>query len=453
MAKRILALALACMILCASALAEVTGPLFEAEDMSDSGATQSGTFIFSQDRKEGLVDREGNVLAIAQFGNLSYVDEGYYEATNEGGFNTSALVSANGEAITPYAYSDFDVISPNWAVGAVLEGTNDKDGSDYSVIFGEFDYAVVVRYDVFYLPEKKLAGTFERTQYSRAREAGVGGYLIVQDKNNGIAVYDTALNPVDTLLTSLYDAEFIVRSENELSAEALYNAVTGELVADRKYGNLSNIGKGYATFYDGNARLYGILSPQGEELCPPTFNMINSSLIAGHYVKVTQNREDGTSAEGLFDLDTGALAVPCLYEHVYTWGDKAPINDGYVCVEQDGKLGFIDLEGNVTCPVQYAKDSVVYFGCTLGATDMTGAVTIIAADGTVTPLEGVTKLDTKNSLTDSDGYFLTVENADGKHAVVNWHGEQVIDFVLDYGASVYGADCLFTGRSIYKLSR
>lgn len=453
MAKRILALVLIGLMLCAAALAEVTGPLFEAEDMSDNGATQSGAFIFTQDRKEGLVDREGNVLAIAQFGNLSYVGEGYYEATNEGGFNTSALVSSTGEAVTPYAYSDFTVVSPNWAVGVVLEGTNDKDGSDYSVIFGEFDYAVVTRYDVFYLPEKKQVGSLERAQFSRAREAGVGGYLIVQDRNDGIAVYDTAFNPVDTLLTSLYDAELIAKDEGELSAKALYSAVTGEKLADREYGSLGNIARGYTSFYDGDAHLYGILNPQGEEICPPSFNMINSSLIAGHYVKVTKNLEDGTSAEGLFDLDTAALAVPCQYERVYTWGDKAPINDGYVCVEQGGKLGFVDLEGNVTCPIQYAKDNVDYYGCTLGATDMTGAVTIIAADGTVTPLEGVSKLDIKNGLTDSDGYFLTVENADGKHAVVDWHGNQVVDFVLEYSASVYGADCLYTGTSIYKLAR
>lgn len=452
MTRRILALVLAALLIGATCLAEVTGPLFEAESMSDNGAAQSGVFIFSQDRKEGLVDREGNVLSIAQFGDLSYVDEGYFKATNESGFNTSALVNANGETLTPYGYSDFTVVSANWAVGKVLEGTNDKDGADYSVIFGEYDYAAVVRNDVFYLPEKKLAGSLERKQFSRAREAGGNGWLIVEDRNGGITAYDPAFNATQTLMTSMYDPELIVKSENEMSPKALYSAVTGEKLADRDYGSLSNIAKGFTAFYDSDAHLYGILNAQGEEVCPPSFSTINASLIGGRYVKVTVNREGGT-AEGVYDLDTQALAVPCQYSRVYTWGDKAPINDGYVCVEQDGKLGYVDLEGNVTCPIQYAKDSITYCGCTLGAVDLTGAVTIIAADGTVTPLEGVAKLDLKNSLTDSDGHFLTVENADGKHAVVDWHGAQVVDFVLDYGASVYGADCLYTGKSIYKLGR
>ena len=107
-----------------------------------------------------------------QFGDLSYAGEGYYEATNEGGFNTSALVTTSGEAVTPFEYSDFDVLSPNWAIGVVLEGTNDKDASDYTVIFGEYDYAVIVRNDVFYLPEKKLVGTLERfNDGKRAEEA------------------------------------------------------------------------------------------------------------------------------------------------------------------------------------------------------------------------------------------------------------------------------------------
>lgn len=453
MTKRILALVLACLLLGAAALAEVTGPLFEAERMSDSSTEKSGAFIFTQDRKEGLVDLSGNVLAEAQFGDLSYAGEGYYTATNENGFNTSALVNTSGEALTPFEYSDFTVVSPNWAVGVVLEGTDDRDIADYSVIFGENDYATIVRNDVFYLPEKKLAGSLERKQFSRAREAGGNGWLIVEDRDGGITAYDADFNAAETALTSMYDAELVVKSENELSPKALYSAVTGEKLADREYGSLSTIGKGFTSFYDSDARLYGILNAAGEEVCPPAYSTINTSLLGGHYVKVTQNREDNTTAEGLLDLDTMALAVPCLYERIYTWGDKAPINDGYVCVEQEGKLGFIDLEGNVTCPIQYAKDSVSYYGCTLGATDMTGAVTIVAADGTVTPLEGVTELSLKNGLTSSDGYFLTVKNADGTQGVVDWHGTQVVDFVLDYSAAVYAGDCLFTGTSVYKIER
>lgn len=454
MTKRILALVLAALMIGAMALAEITGPLFEADDISDSGTEKSGAFVYrNSDWKEGLVDFEGNVLAEAQFGDLAYADFGYYTATNESGFNHSALVNTAGEALTPYEYSDFKVVSPNWAVGVVLEGTNDKDNSDYNVIFGEFDYATIVRNDVFYLPEKKLAGTLERKQFSRGREAGMGGYLIVEDYDGNIAVYDTALAPVDTLLTSMYDAELVVNAENELSPKALYNAVTGEKLADAEYGSLSNIANGYISFYDSDSRLYGILNAAGEEVCPPSFNMISSNLFDGRYVKVTVNKEDGTGCEGLYDLEEKALVVPAEHEHIYTWGDKSPINNGYVCVEDGGKLGFIDLQGNVTCPIQYAKDGVEYYGCTLGAVDMTGAVTIVAADGTVTPVEGATKIDTKNSLTDSDGFYLSVENADGKHAVVDWHGEKIVDYTLDYGVSIHGADCLCTGKSLYKLPR
>ena len=316
-----------------------------------------------------------------------------------------------------------------------------------NVIFGEFDYAAVVRNDLFYLPEKKLAGSLERKQFSRAREAGLGGWLIVEDKDGGISVYDKDFNAAPTELTSMYDAELIVKSENDLSPAALYSAVTGEKLADVEYRNLSNITKGYVSFYDGDARLYGILDASGQVVSEPAFNMIGN-VVGGHYVKVTVNE-----AEGLYDLDARAMAVPAAYQRIYTWGDKAPINDGYVCVEQDGKLGFIDLEGNVTCPIQYAKDSVNYFGCTLGATDMTGACTLIAADGTVATLPNVAEIGLKNGLTSSDGYFVTVKDADGKQGVVDWHGNQVVDFTMDYSAAIYANDCLYTGTSIYKLGR
>ncbi len=447
MTKRILAILLTCLLLGATALAEVTGPLFEAERMSDSGAEKSGAFIYTENRLEGLVDLEGNVLCEAQFGDLSYMGEGLYQATNESGFNTSALVTAAGEALTPFEYSDFTVVSPNWAVGVVLEGTNDKDNSDYSVIFGEFDYAAIVRNDLFYLPEKKLAGSLERKQFSRAREAGIGGWLIVEDKEGGITAYDKDFNAVPTELTSMYDAELIVKSDNDISPKALYSAVTGEKLADVEYRNLSNITRGFVSFYDGDTRLYGILDASGQVVSEPAFNMIGN-VVGGHYVKVTVN-----DAEGLYDLDTRAMAVPAVYQRIYTWGDKAPINDGYVCVEQDGKLGFIDLEGNVTCPIQYAKDSVNYFGCTLGATDMTGACALIAADGTVTALPNVAEIGIKNGLTSSDGYFITVKDADGNQGVVDWHGNQVVDFTMDYSAAIYANDCLYTGTSIYKLAR
>lgn len=452
MAKRILALVLACLLLGAAALAEVEGPLFEADSMSSIFTEKSGAFIFTEDGKEGLVGLDGNVLAIAQFGDLSYVDRDYYSATNEGGFNTSALINRNGEALTPYAYSDFRVVGPDWAVGVVLEGTNDKDSADYTVIFGEYDYAKIVRNDIFYLPEKKQVGSLERSQYYHSREAG-NSFLLVEDRDNTVTAYDTAFNALPCELTSIYNADLVVKSENELSPKALYSAVTGEKLADVEYTYLSNISVGYTDFVDKDTRLHGILNAQGEVVCPPSYSSINPSLIDGHYIRVSQALEDGSTGEGLLDLDTMTQVVPCRYARIYTWGQKSPINNGYVCVEEDGKLGFVDLEGNVTCPVQYSKDNVKYYGCTLGATDLNGMITLIAADGTVTPMEGVTEIPLKNGNTDSDGYFLTVKNADGQQGVVDWHGQQVVDFVLEYDAGIYAGDCLFTGTSLYRLGR
>ena len=454
MIKRILAIILAALMLGAAAMAEVTGPLFEAANLSDSSASDSGLFIYTEDWKDGLVNFDGTVQAVAQFGDLSYAAYGYFEATNERGFNTSALVDAAGAAVTPYEYSDFDVISPNWAVGVVLEGTNDKDGSDYSVIFGDYDYAVITRCDVFYLPEKKKVGTLERAQYGSAREAGINGWLLVADRNGAIAAYDPEFNAHETLLGDMYDAELVMKQESGLSAPALYSAVTGEKLAEgRNYTDyLYRIDDGYATFTDKNTYLQGILNPQGEEICPAQYSSISNNLYQGRYLKVSVKKDDA-NCEGLYDLEENRLVVPALYERIYTWGDKSPINDGYVCVEQDDKLGFIDLEGNVTCPVQYAKNSVQYYGCTLGAVDMTGAVTLIAADGTVTALDGVAEIGLKNGNTDSDGYFLTVKDADGNQGVVDWHGNQVVDFVMNYSAAIYRGDCLFTDTAIYRLAR
>ena len=65
-------------------------------------------------------------------------------------------------------------------------------------------------------------------------------------------------------------------------------------------------------------------------------------------------------------------------------GDYVYGLNGYACVEQDGKYGYVSLAtGEVTCPVTYASPTII--GLSMIVPDITGELYIIAADGTATP--------------------------------------------------------------------
>ena len=91
---------------------------------------------------------------------------------------------------------------------------------------------------------------------------------------------------------------------------------------------------------------------------------------------------------GLIDL-SGKCVVPCEYddiERLYYAGDYVYGLGGYACVEKGGKFGYVSLEtGEVTCPINYVDPTVI--GLSMVAPDITGALYIIAADGTTTPTD------------------------------------------------------------------
>ena len=131
---------------------------------------------------------------------------------------------------------------------------------------------------------------------------------------------------------------------------------------------------------------------------------------------------------GLIDLN-GACVVPCEYDEIERLafaGDYVYGLGGYACVEKGGKFGYVSLEtGEATCPINYVDPTIV--GLSMVAPDITGALYIIAADGTATSTDYVDVYDS----TRGDGTLLMVQNAEGFWGLVDWHGNVLLDFTFD----------------------
>ena len=95
--------------------------------------------------------------------------------------------------------------------------------------------------------------------------------------------------------------------------------------------------------------------------------------------------------------------------------------NGYVCVEKDGKVGFVDTDGQVTCELKYGAAGVTQHGCTLTVTDLDGSIYIVAADGTQTQ----TDFDEVDEYSGGDGSLLIVSKNDA-YGLVDWHGNEVL---------------------------
>ena len=144
----------------------------------------------------------------------------------------------------------------------------------------------------------------------------------------------------------------------------------------------------------------------------------------------------------------GTLAVPCEYDEVYYFGLATIyryVNNGYVCVEKDGKVGFVDTDGQVTCELKYGAAGVTQHGCSLTVTDLDGSIYIVAADGTQTQ----TDFDEVDEYSGGDGSLLVVCKDDA-YGLVDWHGNEVLPLeyasydisITDYADAVIVDDTL-----------
>ena len=459
--KKCLALLLALMLcLGTAALAEqVEGPIFESDSLYDIAIVKEGDAFIYTDRRtgKGVVTMDGQRLCDPVFGALSWEGYGYLEAINENGLDTHGLIDMQGNEMIPYKYSAFQVFSENWAGAVVLTPTEDEDADYSSGYFGTGDRYNIDHMDIYRLPEGTQVGTLDRQSFSKARSVGQGEYLLVKDRNDGLTLYNSQFEKVDHLFESFNDPEIVLRQENSMSKMEAFFAATGAKLEGFDAERLSRLDgkedyiivRKTVTVNMKKRDAYGLMNNAGEMISKIEMPDI-VRLCDGRYVYVREYR-DGVSCNGVYDLEAGKMIVPMEYDDIYYTDDQGCFN-GYFLVKKGDKLGYVDTEGNVTCPIEYAKDSIYR---KLGACFVVKEgeqLTLVAADGTVTDLSALGARDGFWHEYGADGRYFTAQNDEGKYCIMDWHGNFIVEFDLDSIPEFYRDGYVAYDGSIFHIA-
>lgn len=387
-------------------------------------------------RLYGVYDTAGTQLIPCEYGALAYVGYGYFEAVSEEGLNNHALLDHTGKKVIDNRYAAYEMIDGRWCAAVTLEPA-DGEVYDYSGGFlGSGKRYIAVRYDLYDLRAGSMAGSLMRAQYKRCMAHG--DYLYVQDQDKNVTVYGPDLAPLDVKVDSIY------RSVDVRDGKAV-SLSDGRVIAQRASSARVDTETGLV-FINSEEGKTGLYDQEGKELIPCEYSAIG--MIYESYAPVEQ---DGLW--GLYDTEGGKLCVPCRYDAI-EWSNAGGlpryVNNGYVCVQKDGKLGFTDLSGNVTCEVKYAASTAILHGCTMTVSDMDGSLYIIAADGTQTRTE-YTEIDKYSG---GDGSLLLVSKGDAA-GIVDWHGSEVLPLEYrSYDLKITdGAKAVIVKGTLYTVSR
>ena len=336
----------------------------------------------------GMAAIDGTMLTGTLYSDLTG-DKGYIKAAqaNADPMNAFGVFDARGNIVVPFQYGDIRLESYDWALGVVLTAAT-ADNFDYKSYSGDTFFAIQ-SVDVYHLPEGQLLATLNRDQFLDAE--AVNHYLNIQDRaTNVISCYDTAFNQVGTDLKYLNDDTYA-------PADFSYPSENGQA---------------------------GIVDAAGNVIMAPTFKYVYDYM-RGYFRVYTGEKT------GLVDLN-GNVAVPAEYDDIkyasYASLDekgsyKTYVCGGYACVILDGKMGYADVNGNLTCTPTYAVNNFdLNNGMSATLLDLEGKTHIIAADGVETVLEGYEKV---YCLDYTGGAFFKVRTEAG-YGIIDWHGNVIL---------------------------
>ena len=347
----------------------------------------------------GITTMDGTALTDVAYGSMKYdMKYGMISVSQTGlGLNCTGVVDLEGNPVVPCQYGEIEILSPDWVVGMVLK-TADANQYDYKAYSGN-NYYLIDTADVFYVGNGsgQLMATYTREHYMDADTQGT--YVQIQDRA--------------TSLVNTYDTEYTLVEEN---LDNFYKTKMPD----------SN----YVVFEENGRR--GIKDMDGNVLVEPAYKYIYTSDIRGNLVKVSTGNK-----YGVIDLE-GNVVVPAEYDAIRTkYNGAEDFNPtysayyagGYIAFEQDGKVGFSDVNGNVTCPATLSRDLLDVEGASATYTDLAGATHILAADGVDTVISSdyqrIYALDYCN------GLLYRVTNADYDYGLIDWHGNVILPCEYD----------------------
>jgi len=439
-----IALLLALLLSC-GALAETAVLLWEADQINPLYSDTTRVKVYMQDQGYGIATLAGEVTVNLEHDSLSDINcmPGYViSAVRNSGIHDSRLISPEGDVLTEELYGDIIMFSQTWYAGVMLTETASDDGDYYS---GGQEY-LIDRVDIYHAANGKV-GALTRDQYLRA--VAYGDHLLVLDRESNVQLYDSKFTPVESTFKTSVDGEYYSASKG--LTRGIFSRITGEQIATGYSKVSSEVYNGNRLLvYSEPAQGWGMIDLQGNVLIPCAKDVEFYDLRADRYIKFTQNGTYGIF--GLYDMETGKQVVPCEYNSFLSADYEHYNFCGYFAVEKDGMVGYVDENGAVTVALTYDEDDVDVLGCTMVKED-NGVYSLIAADGVITALEGVTEVYT-NGNGASLGRYIAVKNADGLWGLVDWHGNLIVDYTARYDSQFRFIDAthfIYDSKFMYEI--
>ena len=422
--KKWCAMLLAAMLLLALAVPAMSAPA-KAEGYTEHvlvGASygdlnaETNTFAYSVSgsRYYQLVDANGAVLVPESAGYVTMTSRTGYkcykvEVESTDGVHDEGIIDGyDGHVVVPAKYADIIMISDRWFGGVTLvpSSAEDKDYTFTNYSSDEKQYFRIDHTDFYF--DGTFVGSLTRNEFGGGYPSALGAYIKLKDIEGHEAFYDSHLVKAtveDDWLTEFmedYDDNGLYHIHMPsgqrafepgctLSADDVSNPY---LYQDQKIYDLQGnvVGStdkdlGYSLrFENGYARVrynskYGVIDPQGNEVVPPVY--------------------DDVSYNGV----------------VY----------GHVGVVKDGKFGYVDLNGNVTCDFTYVADAVKDKGAFGVIQNLDGGYTVLTA--------GAGELSERFAEVDAgygSNYTFIAKNAEGKTAIIDMYGNVLLPYTAEY---------------------
>ena len=389
--------------------------------------------MFADSKLYCLINPDGTRITEDLYNSITALSEGPFfkvETESEDGIHDEGIIDDQGKVIVPAQYADVHAVSDRWAYGVKLTPST-ADDKDYTFTFlgsGEKQYFRVDTVDFYYRGD--LAGTLKRSDFEGYPTA-FGDYICVstQERNrkyynslmelapeqkDAYGEYSTAYKDGRTIYTHNGTGQTAFAPGCTLSPDEVVKAIAFE---KGKFLNL-----------------------QGDEAFTTERTYENMRDAHGDYAIVTL---DGKS--GLID-NAGREIIPPEYDELGNYEDRY-LEYGVISAVKDGKFGYLDAEGNVTCSFTYAKDIVRNYGPVATVQNLDG--TYIVLSGTAGELpEHYAEVNMSNN-----ARAFLAKTADGNEILIDMNGKTLIGDAGDNYISFNRAATVAFHRADYNLYR
>ena len=366
-------------------------------------------------RKDGddcyqLIDSHGKSLTPAVYNDMNSVSGFPFfrvSRNSADGVHIKGLIDGYGNVIIPPEYAVIEVLSTEWQLGIKLipSSADDKDYSFTNYSNNESSFYRIATVDFYYSGQK--AGSLNRTQYDDAYCSTYGAFICVTDRSRQRTFYNSKMQP--SPYRSEFSSEFDSVYKN--GKTIYYHQGTGQEAFISTCSLVpAEVKNPY--LYD-RGILYGL---QGQIIFKPAQNYNNIHSFNNGYARVSMNRYYGLINE------KGQEIIPVEYDSIgYT---EIPLKYGYISAVKNGKFGFLDSKGNVTCDFVYSSEVIHDRGTFATIKNLDGSIIVLSA-----AVGELKEKFTDVSFAGSEGSMAFVaENASKEKCLIDLYGNTLIPY-------------------------